>query len=182
MSTALSAWPLVRTPRCALRPARMGDLPSLQAAASDASFPADLPLAQMAREGGLADWLKRMTEDRVAPALWSITAIGGDECIGQVALVPQQVRGLYWLSYWIAPDLWGRGLATESVAALVWTAFAKPEYRRIVALVGETNHRSMAVLRRVGLEQVDEAELPRPVPACHIAFVINNSKTCSDAC
>jgi RimJ/RimL family protein N-acetyltransferase len=89
---------------------------------------------------------------------------------------------MYWLSYWIAPDLWGRGLATESVAALVWIAFANPEYRRIVALVGETNHKSIAVLRRVGLVQVDEAELPRPVPAYHLAFVIDNSKTCNDTC
>jgi RimJ/RimL family protein N-acetyltransferase len=54
------------------------------------------------------------------------------------------------LGYWIAEELWGRGLATRAVGAFVERAFDAFELVRIHASVFETNLASARVLEKCG--------------------------------
>jgi RimJ/RimL family protein N-acetyltransferase len=73
-------------------------------------------------------------------------------CVGRVGL-----RGLDWhwrkvesLSYWIDPDWWNRGIATEASWYLCDAAFRQLGMRRIASQVLEPNRASRAVLRKLG--------------------------------
>lgn len=50
----------------------------------------------------------------------------------------------------LAPDCWGRGHATEALAAVVAYAFETLGLERLVAVVDEPNHASQRLMGRVG--------------------------------
>jgi len=50
----------------------------------------------------------------------------------------------------LAPDCWGRGYATEALAAVVAYAFETLGLQRLVAVVDEPNHASQRLMGRVG--------------------------------
>jgi ribosomal-protein-alanine N-acetyltransferase len=50
----------------------------------------------------------------------------------------------------LAPDCWGRGLATEALAAVVAYAFESLGLERLVAVADEPNHASQRLMGRVG--------------------------------
>jgi RimJ/RimL family protein N-acetyltransferase len=73
-------------------------------------------------------------------------------CIGRVGL-----RGLDWrwrkvesLAYWIDPEWWNHGYATEASWFLCAVAFRELGMRRISSQALAENHASLAVLRRLG--------------------------------
>jgi RimJ/RimL family protein N-acetyltransferase len=129
-----------------------------------------LPLARLHKEGELSHWLERLCAYEIEPKLWSITTRSSPECIGQVALVPELDTGNTWLSYWLDPAYWGRGIAKECVATLLRQNASKPKYQVVVAAVAESNHRSISVLRGLGFKQTDELITNSPIPAGHISF------------
>ena len=159
------------TPRCRIRPAVIGDLPALELAVGSAEFPQDLPLAQLHREGKLSRWLERLCVYDVEPKLWTITTRSSQECIGQVALVPESDPETYWLSYWIAPAHWNRGIAKECVAALLRRSLWRAKHRVVVAAVADSNQRSISVLRGLDFTQTTEAVTKSPIPVGHTCFV-----------
>lgn len=75
-----------------------------------------------------------------------------ETCIGRVGL-----RGVDWkwrkvesLSYWIDPDWWNRGLATEASWHLCDRGFEELGMRRIASQALDRNASSSAVLRKLG--------------------------------
>ncbi|MCX7205607.1 MAG: GNAT family N-acetyltransferase [Proteobacteria bacterium] len=160
------------TPRCRIRPAVVGDLTALERAVGSPEFPQALPLARLHREGKLSHWLERLCTYDVAPKLWSITMRSSPECIGQVALVPELKLGTYWLSYWLTPAYWGRGIAKECIAALLRQSAAMPNYQVVVAVVAESNPRSISVLRGLGFKQAVAMITQSPIPDGHICFAL----------
>lgn len=118
----MPGWPLISTPRLCLRPARLGDLPAIEAALADPRFPSELPLARMLRELKLSSWLRRMTSDPLNTRLWAATPLGTDSCIGTVALIEEKSPETWWLSYWLSPVEWNKGLASEAVGSLLGAA------------------------------------------------------------
>lgn len=95
----------------------------------------------------------------------SVSVIRRDSgtCIGRVGL-----RGLDWtwrkvesLSYWIDPDWWNRGIATEASWYLCEAAFRKLRMRRIASQALDRNKASLAVLRKLGF--VEEGREPQSV-------------------
>jgi RimJ/RimL family protein N-acetyltransferase len=67
---------------------------------------------------------------------------------------PQE--GVVELGYGLAPEAWGRGLATEAARALVEWARADGRVERIVADVDASNAASQAVLAKVGFARAGE--------------------------
>lgn len=160
------------TPRCRIRPAVVGDLTALERAVGSPELPQELPLARLHGEDKLSHWLERLCAYEVNPKLWSITTRSSPECIGQVALVPELEPGTYWLSYWLAPAYWGRGIAKECIAALLSQSAAMPNYQVIVAVVAESNPRSISVLRGLGFKQAVAMITQSPIPDGHICFAL----------
>lgn len=160
------------TPRCRIRPAAIGDFPALERAVGSPEFPQDLPLARMREEGKLSHWLERLCTYDVEPKLWTIATRSSPECIGQVALVPELEPGTYWLSYWLAPAYWGKGIAKECIATLLSQSAATPKYQVVVASVSESNQRSISVLRGLGFKQTAAIVTKVSIPVGHIFFTL----------
>jgi ribosomal-protein-alanine N-acetyltransferase len=58
------------------------------------------------------------------------------------------------VGYWLAPEYWGRGIATTALRLLTRHAFAaNPELRRLYALPFATNAASARVLEKVGYQR-----------------------------
>jgi RimJ/RimL family protein N-acetyltransferase len=64
--------------------------------------------------------------------------------------------GVVELGYGLAPEVWGRGLATEAAGALVEWARADGRVERIVADVEPSNAASQAVLAKLGFVRAGE--------------------------
>ena len=61
------------------------------------------------------------------------------------------------ISYWVAPEYWGSGIASETVALYTLLSFRKRPLRSIFARVHEDNTASLRVLERAGYR--DEGDL-----------------------
>jgi RimJ/RimL family protein N-acetyltransferase len=96
--------------------------------------------------------------------LWAASRRDTGEMIGFVGLC----HPLWWpamnarveIGWRLARDAWGSGYATEGGRAALRTGFDTLGLEEIVAFVHPANERSLAVTRRLGMEE--EAELPHP--------------------
>jgi RimJ/RimL family protein N-acetyltransferase len=72
--------------------------------------------------------------------------------IGDCGLFPMDGVGPdVELAYGLAPDVWGRGYATEAAAACVRAGFEQLALERIVADVDPSNPSSIRVLEKIGM-------------------------------
>jgi|SRR5688572_7917589 len=85
---------------------------------------------------------------------WGIAEIESNRVIGTCTLAglsSQHKRAE--IGFALARHAWGHGYVTEAVTALLAFAFDTLQLHRIEADVDPRNHRSIAVLERVGFEQ-----------------------------
>lgn len=86
-------------------------------------------------------------------AWWGICEQGGgdDVLIGACGLNDVKVEhGRGELGYWLLPEHWGRGIATECVGAMLEHAFGALALHRVGADVDVDNHASRRLLERLG--------------------------------
>jgi [ribosomal protein S5]-alanine N-acetyltransferase len=87
---------------------------------------------------------------------WAIVLRDGD-AIGFVqATVREDSRA--WVAYQVATPLWGRGLATEAMRALVEHLISHHAVTRCMATVDQRNQRSWRLLERLGFARADAAQ------------------------
>ncbi|HEX4694420.1 GNAT family protein [Sphingomonas sp.] len=101
------------------------------------------------------------SHERVAKALadtawraWAITLKGDDTAIGTTAIgtvasYEKRQGKVTEIGYILSRPYWGRGIATEAVAALIDQLFAEGQ-RRVIADTDPDNVASIAVLKRLG--------------------------------
>lgn len=162
-----------QTAHCRIRPATIDDFLALERAVGSSAFPQDLPLARLLKAGKLLQWLAASCRDSVEPKLWSITTPSSQVCIGQLGLFPEATPGTGWLSYWVDPAYWGRGIAKECIAKLLQEQTTNDEYRVVIAAVAASNLRSVAVLRGLGFQQTAQGITRSPIPAGHLCFILH---------
>lgn len=81
----------------------------------------------------------------------SICVQGRRDACGAVGLNgPPDRDGIVWIGYALYPEARGHGLATEAVATLIDRAFDDERVRAVLASIAAANHKSLAVVRRVG--------------------------------
>ncbi len=68
-------------------------------------------------------------------------------------------RGMHEMGYWLTPDAWGKGYATEAGHAVLHAARHALGLKRIFARHFEDNPASGAVLRKLGFQQVGRSTL-----------------------
>lgn len=111
---------------------------------------------------------------RKAIAHWEAHGFGpwnvwlGDELIGRAGLITSTFEGRECVEakWFLSPDHWGRGYATEAVRAAIDAGFASG-IDEILAWTMTTNLPSQAVMRRLGFQEIgpiERAGLP------HVAF------------
>lgn len=91
--------------------------------------------------------------------LW-ILAGKESACAGFVSLAPRRDRSDLELIYGLDPLFWGRGLATRMAASAVREGFAAPGIARIIAGADIPNVASIAVMQRIGMRLLGNADYP----------------------
>ncbi|NUR31826.1 MAG: GNAT family N-acetyltransferase [Catenulispora sp.] len=134
-----------------LRPAGEDDLPTLfeiqldEEAQHLAAFVGE---AARDREAYLDKYRKILANPEITT---KVVEIDG-EVVGSVAVFPME--GDIELTYWIRKDMWGRGVATAAVAALLEDVTVRPIHARVV----EDNTGSARVLERNGFVRIGSDE------------------------
>lgn len=118
-------------------------------------------------EEGLGLWAMRDAASSVPAGEDRATGAGAAGAVGERALIgvvepaligvvgfrpffdPPELQLLYALH----PDVWGRGLATEATEAALSYAFDERGLDEVRAATDEPNHRSVAVMERLGMER-----------------------------
>jgi len=139
---------------CALREWRRGDEPSLVRHANNRNIwlnVRDTFPHPYSRSDAL-DWVQLASSE----GLNLVFAIDIDGfAVGAVGLRPgEDVNRLSAeIGYWLGEEFWGRGIATEALAAVTEYAFQTLGMARVYAEVFEWNAASMRVLEKCGFER-----------------------------
>jgi RimJ/RimL family protein N-acetyltransferase len=96
--------------------------------------------------------------------LWAVSERPANEIIGWVgpshpALVPELADRIE-IGWTLRPPVWGRGIATEGGAVALDAVFEHLETDEVISLIHHTNHRSIAVAERLGMEHARDVLHP----------------------
>lgn len=149
----------IETARLRLRPPEPGDLDALVAAINHwevVRWLARVPHPYLRSDG--AAYLARVRGDVAAGIDLPLHVFDDAGLAGCVGL-----RGIGGpapeLGYWLAPDRWGRGYATEATAAVLDLAFGRLGASEIASGVFAGNDASLAVQRRLGFAIVGSSRV-----------------------
>jgi RimJ/RimL family protein N-acetyltransferase len=147
--------PVLTTARLLLRELRTSDAPAVAAHAGDErvaryliEVPSPYPVALARRwiHGRSAWW-----ELGRGVTLAVVRRDAPDVLLGTVSLRRYARDRRAELGYWLAASAWGRGYATEAVAAMIELGFRQLALARIYAQVFAGNDASMRVLEKLGM-------------------------------
>jgi ribosomal-protein-alanine N-acetyltransferase len=144
--------PTLVTERLVLREIVPADAPDLFAFRSDPVEQQynDAPLKTPGEARDLVDWLAREHRD-IGALRWGLTLAGENRVVGLLGyneIVPEHRRAS--VGYDLARALWGRGLATEAMGAVLDHGFDVLRLNRIEAHTEAANTASIRMLRRLG--------------------------------
>ncbi|MFC6964573.1 GNAT family N-acetyltransferase [Halocatena marina] len=94
---------------------------------------------------------ERHTESDESVSLW---ICADEDPVGKVDLFDiNQTHGTSEIAYWLVPEFWGNGYASDAVDLLVRYAFEERRLRKVSAHVLVENEGSQAVLERAGFQR-----------------------------
>jgi|GEM_PF-248556 len=147
---------VLETPRCRLRYPALADAPRIYAALSAPSFPSRLPLAQVRCLEEVQAWIRRgqaaWAQGLVYP--WAVEDRATGVLVGQVTLSRRAEADCWALAFWIHPECWGRGYATEAARRVVKFGFERLGAATIWAGAATWNSASLRVLEKLGMRHV----------------------------
>jgi ribosomal-protein-alanine N-acetyltransferase len=149
---------ILMTGRLLLRYPQLDDAAPIFAVVSSAQFPEQLPLKEIDAESGIEGWLKRLQAGWTAGAVfsWILEDRETGQMLGQVTLSRVEGDKRWALAFWIHPDHWGEGYATEGVERLLAFGFEQLEAGEIWAGAGDWNKASCRVLEKIGMHYVGD--------------------------
>jgi len=147
--------PVLDTPRLTLRPLRRADVPELFAVFSDTEAMRYWARPAMTDPSEAEDLLREIEHHAAAETLfqWGIARRDDDAVIGTCTLfrIEREHRRAE-LGYILRRDLWGRGLATEALTALLNHAFDTLRLHRLEADIDPRNAGSLRLVERLGFK------------------------------
>lgn len=142
----------IETSRLRLRPFEMKDASDVFCYASDAKFSKYLSYDAPRSEDDAVEFLRMVLAGEMGTNLWALTLTDRSEVIGAVQFDLESTE-IASLHYEIARWLWGQGLASEAVAAVLdWAKTAHPEIVEIHADAHVDNAASRRVLEKFGFQ------------------------------
>lgn len=137
------------TPRLTLRPGWLEDAPALAQAIGHEAVIRRLARAPWPYAQGDAETFLSLPRGATEPRFVIIERSGGHRMIGGIGL-HRADNGDHELGYWLTPDAWGRGYATEAGRALLDIARHALPITRVAAYHHADNPASGHVLRKLG--------------------------------
>jgi RimJ/RimL family protein N-acetyltransferase len=157
------------TERLRLRPWRPEDLPHFAALNADPRVMEHFPRVLTEEESNRqAAWVAEHFEKHGFGS-WAVEVIGGAEFVGFVGLSIPAFEAHFTpcveIGWRLAYDHWKHGYATEAARAALACGFQRLGLEEIVAFTVPANHRSIAVMQRLGMtrrpaEDFDHPRLP----------------------
>lgn len=105
-----------------------------------------------------AGWIEESLADYATRGhgAWALELGGETQMAGYCGIVSARRRADPEIIYALRPSLWGRGLASELVPALLDYGFRTRGLKRLVATVRPENHASVRVLEKAGMNCAGE--------------------------
>ena len=149
--------PEIRTERLLLRPFRSGDVGDVFAFASDPEWGRYLEVPHPYARRDAEEFVARVTTSHTDEKLrWAIVHAG--KASGFLNLTVESPDAAE-VGYGIARPLWGQGLVSEAVAAVITHGFESLGISRIYAFAAVENEASWRVMEKLGMRR--EAVLRR---------------------
>ncbi len=89
---------------------------------------------------------------------WALLLRGGDASAIGFTQATVQEDGRAWIAYQVATALWGRGLASEAVSAMIEHLASHCAVSQCMATVDQRNERSWRLLERLGFLRADAVQ------------------------
>ena len=142
----------IQTARCLLRPFSTADADDVHAYRRDAEVVRYLQVAQpFRREDADVFVATQVLSDRHERCVWAMVQDG--RVVGGVSLRIARGKRRAEVGYELARWLWGRGLMTEAVSAVIDEAFRRLPIIKITATATAANARSIRLLERLGMQR-----------------------------
>jgi ribosomal-protein-alanine N-acetyltransferase len=147
---------VLETERCCLRYPNPSDANRAFSAFISPFFPKLLPLGQINSLQETKNWILQ-SQNRWAEGLsytWSIERRSDGLMVGQVTLAKLPDEERWSLAFWIHPENWGQGFATEAASEVLRFAFTKLNLDTVWAATGMWNQASVSVLIKLGMTHI----------------------------
>jgi [ribosomal protein S5]-alanine N-acetyltransferase len=89
--------------------------------------------------------------------LWKLMMKGESEISGLCGLQPLDDLPGVEIGWWLAPHLWGQGLATEAARAVLEDGFGRCALSRIVAIAKRENKASTRIMEKMAMRYERDA-------------------------
>jgi ribosomal-protein-alanine N-acetyltransferase len=151
---SISTGTLLKTEHLILRYPQLTDAAEILAAVTSPQFPERLPLKEMSTACEIEAWLRRLQENWAAGLgfSWVAEDRGSGKLSGQVTLSRTEGEHVWALAFWIHPEDWGKGYATEGAGRVLVFGFEQLGAEKIWAGAGEWNKASCRVLEKIGMQ------------------------------
>jgi RimJ/RimL family protein N-acetyltransferase len=158
----------LETARLILREWRAGDVAPFQAICSDPVVMATLgPPLDMTQTQALIARMRTMQGER-GHCFWALERRDDERLIGWCGAIRGSVGpvdGKAEIGWRLASDCWGSGYATEAASATLDWLFTAPADRNAWAITHTGNHRSRAVMERLGMVRHPDLNFDHPALA-----------------
>jgi RimJ/RimL family protein N-acetyltransferase len=148
--------PELKTERLVLRPFTLSDAPEVerlaglkQVADTTLSIPHPYP------PGAAVDWIRshRDVWEHGSDVTYAIIEASTSALVGAISLMIKPQHRRAEIGYWIAPEVWGRGYATEASQRMIDFGFDFLNLHRIEARHFLRNPASGRVMQKLGMQQ-----------------------------
>jgi len=147
---------IIKTKRLTLRPLLDSDAANIALFVGDKRVAMNLAVVPYPYPKGAAEsYIAYSRADETTEIIWGIDM--DDALIGMISLSPKE-GGVGNIGYWLAPQLWGGGLMSEAMSAVVNYA-RKARFKRLFASVHQGNEGSAKILMRNGFTYLGESEI-----------------------
>lgn len=145
------------TPRLTLRPGWFEDAPALAQAIGHEAVVSRLARAPWPYARGDAEAFLSLPRGATDPRFVIVERSGAHRLIGGIGL-QRADNGDHELGYWLTPDAWGRGYATEAGRAVIDIARHALPLTRLTAYHHADNPASGHVLRKLGFVETGRSQ------------------------
>ena len=144
---------ILKTRRLLLRYPRLDDAAQIFSVVRLPQFPEQLPLKEMNSENEIKKWLKRLQKGWATGQVfsWIVEDLVSGKLIGQMTLSKTGGDNRWAMAFWIHPDHWGKGFATEGAERLLAFGFEVVGAEQIWAGAGDWNKGSYRVMEKIGM-------------------------------
>ena len=149
---------VLTTPRLTVRQFTTADAADLQAICGDRRTMRYVGDGMVLSRQRCAEWIAESLGHYATRGwgAWALEVAGEPGLAGYCGIVTARRRADAEIIYALRPALWGRGLASELVPALLDHGFGTCGLKRLVATVRPENHASVRVLEKAGMNCAGE--------------------------